>query len=176
VLCWVVPDGEIAAAPVEGAVEGSVGVVLDAGGEVAPVAGVVVAEDSGVVVAVWVGAVVVLVVPVALAVLVVPAEPLVLLVIAALLGAEPFAVGVVVGVVAVVGGRGAPGAGGRVEVPDPVTSAPFLAASSTNDPASGVWMLPTARRGAPPGLAWMYPTAPGGGNTRPMLSARRSIR
>ena len=56
-------------------------------------------------------------------------------------------------VVAAGGGAGAPGAGGSVEVPGPVTRAPFLAVIPTNAAGSGVWMLPSAPDRFPPGPA-----------------------
>ena len=74
------------------------------------------------------------------------------------------------------GGAGAPGAGGSVEVPGPVTSAPFFAAIATNAGASGVCMFPSAPGRLPPGPEARYPTAPGGGSTIPMPPARRSMR
>ncbi len=138
--------------------------------DVVPAVWGVVPDDSGVVTVDWTGVVdeLVVLVPV-----VVPAAALVV----AELGTVPFAVGVVVGVVAVVGGRGAPAAGGSVEVPEPVTSAPFLAASATNPEASGEWMLPSAPPTSPPGLTSMI--ADGARRRKdhdPCSSPRRSIR
>jgi len=189
-LCWLVPDGWIAAAPVGGAVEDCVwemvGVdcpAVPADCDVVPADCDVVGADCEVLAADCVEADAELLVLVAVAVVVpmdvpvpVVVVPVDVAVAVAVLGAVPFALGVVVGVVGVVGGRGAPAGGGSIDVPEPVTSAPFLAASSTNEPASGVWTLRSAPRMSPPGWACMYPTAPGGGKTNPMPSARRSIR
>jgi hypothetical protein len=124
----------MAAAPVGGTVD-ACEVVVCAGAAVGVVATVCVLVVVGVVVAVVVAVGVAAVVAVGAAV-----------------AAEVFAVavalvGVVVAVVVVAagGGGGAPGAGGSVEVPGPVTSAPFLAGRRTNAAASGEWRLPSAR-------------------------------
>ncbi len=98
---------------------------------------------------------------------------------AVLVVAPPAAVVAVVpavGVVVAGGGAGAPGSGGNVEVPGPVTSAPFLAGMPTNAAESGVWILPSAPATLPFRLATRYPTAPGGGKTIPMPLASCSIR
>ena len=57
-----------------------------------------------------------------------------------------------VGVV-VAGGVGAPGVGGSVEVPSPVTKAPFFAVNMTNPPESGVCRLASAPATLPSGPA-----------------------
>ena len=65
---------------------------------------------------------------------------------------------------------------GSIDVPGPVTSAPFDAASARNPAVSGVWMFATARATSPPDASGEYPTAPGGGSTMPIPVASRSIR
>ena len=73
-------------------------------------------------------------------------------------------------------GNGAPGVGGSVEAFGPVTSAPFFAVISTNAAESGAWILESAPATLPWCPAARYPTAPGGGRTRPIAEASRSIR
>lgn len=53
----------------------------------------------------------------------------------------------------VAGGVGAPGVGGSVEVPSPVTKAPFFAVNMTNPPESGVCRLASAPATLPSGPA-----------------------
>jgi len=147
-VVWLESDGWIAAAPVAG----------DADEEL--VAGVccVAVWDVGV----WV-VVEVLCSLVTTGVVVEPVAPVVEDVVAGVVmtvdvAAVLDAVGVldavaVLDVVAAGGGAGAPGAGGSVEVPGPVTRAPFFAVIPTNAAGSGVWMLPSAPERLPPGPA-----------------------
>ena len=177
-VVWV---GWIAAAPVGGdpvveLVAGACWVDVCCVGAVDCDAGGV---DCEAVVAVWTGGEVVAPVVEPPAVGVVPAVDVAAVDVAAVVEAVVDVEATVVEVVAVEaagGGAGAPGAGGSVEVPGPVTSAPFFAVIATNAAASGVWMLPSAPATLPPGPATRYPTAPGGGSTIPMPPARRSMR
>jgi hypothetical protein len=198
-LCWVGAAGWIAAAPVAGVCE-SVGddwvPVVAPCEPVGDVAGVVVVagggSSAGVVwePVVFVGVPVVVPVPPVVVVALPVVAPVLPAGVPLLPAAESEEAAVPVGVtvevaLGVVVGVALPGVPacartpelvGSIDVPGPVTSAPFVGVRSMNAVASGAWMLPSARLMSLPSLAVKYPTDPGGGRTMPMLVASRSIR